>query len=287
MDTAVVLGACVNPTTIIRTINVGQSETFCLERNELLGTRASSRSITPTPLANVNFSLNPITHCVTFTGLANGNQNAAFIICDEFGICDTTYFYITVRTGLRVPVLRPDAKDDTATTTMGRPVVIYVLNNDSTYTNANTAPPVVTVLLNPQHGTATVNNWGQILFVPDANYCSATPDRMMYVVCNGRSCDTATVRINVQCPSIRVNNGFSPNGDGYNDTFVIEGLENYPNHKLQVFNRWGTEVYQAVQYKGSWEGNWDAINLPEGTYFYIIDLGDGSKPKSGYVQLQR
>ncbi|MEY4936781.1 MAG: hypothetical protein RIS64_3140 [Bacteroidota bacterium] len=145
----------------------------------------------------------------------------------------------------------------------------------------------MTVLLNPQHGTATVNNWGQILFVPDANYCSATPDRMMYVVCNGRSCDTATVRINVQCPSIRVNNGFSPNGDGYNDTFVIEGLENYPNHKLQVFNRWGTEVYQAVQYKGSWEGNWDAINLPEGTYFYIIDLGDGSKPKSGYVQLQR
>jgi gliding motility-associated-like protein/uncharacterized repeat protein (TIGR01451 family) len=287
MDTAVVLGACVNPTTVIRTLNVGQNETVCLERNELLGTRYTSRAISSIPLANVNFSLNPNNHCVTFTGLAVGNQNAAFIVCDEFGICDTTYFYITVRIGLRTPALRPDAKDDTATTTMGRPVVIYVLNNDSTYTNANTAPPVVTILLPPQHGTATVNNWGQVLFVPEANYCGATADRMMYVVCNGRGCDTAMVRINVQCPAIKVNNGFSPNGDGYNDTFVIEGLENYPNHKLQVFNRWGTEVYQAVQYKGSWEGDWDRISLPEGTYFYIIDLGDGSKPKSGYVQLQR
>jgi gliding motility-associated-like protein/uncharacterized repeat protein (TIGR01451 family) len=287
MDTAVVIGACVNPTTIIRTLNVGQSETVCLERNELLGTRYTSRVITSTPSVNVNYSLNPINHCVTFTGLAEGSQSAAYILCDELGICDTTYFYINVKTGLRTPTARPDAQDDTATTMQGRPVVIKVLGNDNTYTNAGTAPPVVTILLPPVHGDVTVNNWGQVLYVPETEYCGATADRMMYVVCNALGCDTAMVRIWIHCPTIRVNNGFSPNGDGVNDTFVVEGLENYPNHKVQVYNRWGTEVYRAVQYKGNWEGNWDNTNLPEGTYFYVIDLGDGSKPKTGYVQLQR
>jgi gliding motility-associated-like protein len=85
-----------------------------------------------------------------------------------------------------------------------------------------------------------------------------------------------------------VNNGFSPNGDGINDTFVIEGLDNYPSHKLQVFNRWGTEIYQTKEYyKGDWDGTWNNMPLPEGTYFYILDLGNGSKPKSGYVQIHR
>jgi gliding motility-associated-like protein len=287
MDTAVVLGACVNPSTVQRTINVGQSETFCLDRTELLGNRYTSRAISSIPIANVNYSLNPMTHCVTFTGLAVGSQTASFVMCDQYGICDTTYFAVNVRIGLRIPTNVPVAQDDSATTTMGRPVVINVLRNDATFTNAGTAPPSVTMLLQPQHGTVSVNNLGQILYMPDANYCGSVTDRLMYVVCNGRGCDTAMVRIWVQCPTVRVNNGFSPNGDGINDSFTIEGLENYPNHKLQVFNRWGTEIYNAVQYKGNWEGFWDNTNLPEGTYFYILDLGDGEKPKSGYVQIQR
>jgi len=87
--------------------------------------------------------------------------------------------------------------------------------------------------------------------------------------------------------------GFSPNGDGRGDTWDISGLLMHPNNSLIVYNRWGAQVYSArpVPFSG-WDGkpseggNLNEI-LPIGTYYYILDLGDGSEPKSGYVYLNR
>jgi len=66
--------------------------------------------------------------------------------------------------------------------------------------------------------------------------------------------------------------------DGENDDWTIEGIENYPNNEVIVFNRWGDEVYKASPYSN--EQPWDGTNsngkiLPEGTYYFIIryDLG--------------
>ena len=86
--------------------------------------------------------------------------------------------------------------------------------------------------------------------------------------------------------------GFSPNGDGVNDRFVIDGLENYPNNTFTVFNRWGNQVFQSSPYSNEWDGRWDKENragegLPIGTYFYILDLGNDTEPLSGYIYLNR
>jgi gliding motility-associated-like protein len=89
-------------------------------------------------------------------------------------------------------------------------------------------------------------------------------------------------------------NEFSPNGDGVNDLFVIEGLSSYPNNKIEVFNRWGNSVYKKVGYDNSWDGSSygrvtiDAERkLPVGTYYYALELGDGFAPKTGWVYINR
>ncbi|KAF2082282.1 PKD domain-containing protein [Flavobacterium sharifuzzamanii] len=96
--------------------------------------------------------------------------------------------------------------------------------------------------------------------------------------------DSATVSPNC----LKIYNEFSPNDDGQNDYFYIDCIERYPNNQLQIFNRWGNLVYYQKGYKNTWDGKAEgsAKTLPEGTYFYILDLGDGSKKTSGWVYLK-
>ena len=81
---------------------------------------------------------------------------------------------------------------------------------------------------------------------------------------------------------------FSPNGDGINDIFRIKGLEDYPDNRIEIINRWGNIIYIKAPYLNEWDGKTTAgKDLPEGTYFYIIDLNDGTKPQKGYIYLKR
>ncbi|MFT7606222.1 MAG: gliding motility-associated-like protein, partial [Saprospiraceae bacterium] len=80
--------------------------------------------------------------------------------------------------------------------------------------------------------------------------------------------------------------GFSPNGDGVNDFFYIEGIEAFPDSKLNIFNRWGNEVYNKEGYLNDWGGTWKNKLLPDGTYFYVLTDGNGHS-YSGYVQIHR
>jgi large repetitive protein len=93
---------------------------------------------------------------------------------------------------------------------------------------------------------------------------------------------------------IHVFNGVSRSKDGKNDVFYINCIENFPTNHVKIFNRAGTLVYEADGYdnidvyfdgksnKGlALMGN----NLPDGTYFYIVDKQDGSKPAAGYLEI--
>ena len=88
---------------------------------------------------------------------------------------------------------------------------------------------------------------------------------------------------------------FSPNGDGHNDTFVIENIEEYPINKLFVFNRWGEIVYTSEPYHNDWNGrmniNADIFGdeLPEGMYFYRFEyiIGDFLTRANGKIILKR
>ena len=87
--------------------------------------------------------------------------------------------------------------------------------------------------------------------------------------------------------------GFSPNDDGTNDLFVIRGITNYPNNTFVIFNRWGNKVYESSPYQNSWDGRSmfglrvGGNELPIGTYFYVLDLKDGSAIFKGTIYLNR
>lgn len=104
---------------------------------------------------------------------------------------------------------------------------------------------------------------------------------------------TSPFEIEIYHKDLHIPSGFSPNNDGINDMWVIRGLEEYPNHKIKVFNVWNTRVFESENYQNDWAGiNQTQIyfgdgRLPEGTYYYIFDLGNGKKPLKGFVFIKR
>ena len=83
----------------------------------------------------------------------------------------------------------------------------------------------------------------------------------------------------------------TPNGDGVNDTWIINGVSDYPDVEIQIFNRWGERVFYS---KGMYDSPWDGTttkgkDLPIGTYYFIIDLHDdrGTPPVTGPITIMR
>ncbi len=104
---------------------------------------------------------------------------------------------------------------------------------------------------------------------------------------------SATVNVTIMCDSINIPNGFSPNHDGTNDHFVIDGIESYPGNALFIYNRWGNLVYKQKDYDNKWEGtsNVNGVmygqELPNGTYYFILNLNNDEKPINGFVVIRR
>ncbi|SHF89982.1 conserved repeat domain-containing protein/gliding motility-associated C-terminal domain-containing protein [Mariniphaga anaerophila] len=111
-----------------------------------------------------------------------------------------------------------------------------------------------------------------------------------------------SVTVSVEQCDLVIPTGFSPNDDGIQDTWRIKCLERYPNARIEIFNRWGNRVFEKDNFgntdiHGSTDAWWDGYStqkltfgnekMPTGTYFYILDLKDGSKPLNGYLFLNR
>jgi len=86
---------------------------------------------------------------------------------------------------------------------------------------------------------------------------------------------------------LTIPNTFTPNGDGINDNWDIKNIGNYPNCKVDIFNRWGTRIYASAGYAVPWIGQYNGIPLPSGAYYYVIDLRNGQIPLSGWVTIIR
>ncbi|WP_047246003.1 T9SS C-terminal target domain-containing protein [Maribacter thermophilus] len=89
-------------------------------------------------------------------------------------------------------------------------------------------------------------------------------------------------------------NVFSPNGDGFNDYFEIQCIENFIDNTVTVYNRNGNKVFEAVNYQNNWDGiaNVGGVlnkgdHLPSGTYYYVIHLPELDRDVVGWLQLAR
>jgi gliding motility-associated-like protein len=107
--------------------------------------------------------------------------------------------------------------------------------------------------------------------------------QVIYTVINENECIDTLIRTVIVIKEVVVPNAFSPNGDGYNDLFVVKYLELFPNSELLIFNRWGNAIFSSADYKNDWEGE----NQPDGTYFFILTLGGTNQNFKGTIFLSR
>ena len=81
---------------------------------------------------------------------------------------------------------------------------------------------------------------------------------------------------------------YTPNADGANDVWELIDIDYFPKSSITIFNRWGDIVYEKTPYLNEWDGkNIAGDELPDGTYYYVIDLGNGHELYKGFVVITR
>lgn len=100
--------------------------------------------------------------------------------------------------------------------------------------------------------------------------------------------DDVTITISDQ---LTIPGSFSPNDDGTNDTWVIKGIDAFPDAQVTIFDRWGQQIFEAVGYSAakSWDGKHNGRNVTDGVYYYILDVRSDlyKEPFKGFVTVLR
>ena len=187
-------------------------------------------------------------------------------------------------------------------------VIIDIFDNDLFVPVCGTI-----TITQPEHGTVVINDNGTpndlsddfITYTPDQDYYGTDTFTYQICDCDGNCSNIATVTINIGAVfpacEVQVFNAISPDGDGINDVLVIWGLDCHPDNTVEIYNRWGVEVYKTTAYgsnnnyfRGISEGRVTVSQgeeLPVGTYYYIIEYLDTNtntrQQKTGYLYLNR
>jgi gliding motility-associated-like protein len=281
LDSVVVYATCLTNSRVEVALLKGQTKETCLDLSQMLGSRFKIEKMPPLS-KNVQFSLINGTSCILINALNGTDKDSMiYVVTDEFGIHDTTFIIAKVQ--VQLAVNQAKVFDDLVTTYKNKHIVLDVLKNDSLNSNQVT----MAIVKAPNFGKAYKTSDFRIFYEPQLDYCNnQKADELQYSICTTNGCDTAKVNILVLCDSLRFNTGFSPNNDGINDYFTIEGIELYPLSTLRIYNRWGVKVFQTTGYKNNWEGTFQGKHLPDGTYFYQLNTGRGAD-YTGYLQINR
>ncbi|SHF19446.1 gliding motility-associated C-terminal domain-containing protein, partial [Mariniphaga anaerophila] len=283
--------------------------------------------ITVTPVTSPNSGILEINTDGTFSFYPEndftGDVTFTYRICDDGtpSLCDEATVTIKIRTDIN------GIGGENANTTVGVDDAFYVEEgsvfesdvSQNDYDPEGDNQVNFTLLVPPSNGTMALFPNGTFSFEPYSGFTGN--DFFIYEVCDDgdpTACDRATAYIIVEEPAtdeeeggggeqepeceMFIPEGFSPNNDGINDYFNILCFDDYPNAKLEVYNRWGVLLYEQENYGnsddwGSVDAWWDGTSnrkwtvgkekLPMGTYFYILYLNDGSEPITGSVFLNR
>lgn len=84
---------------------------------------------------------------------------------------------------------------------------------------------------------------------------------------------------------VSLSNGFTPNGDGVNDTWELPGMEAYPEADIRIFNRWGGEIFYSKGYARPFDGTYQNRRLPVATYYFVIEPNNGRPTLKGSVTI--
>ena len=110
----------------------------------------------------------------------------------------------------------------------------------------------------------------------DPNQIGLNAGNYAVTVTDDNKCEqNLSISLENNCGTLGIYDVFTPNGDGQNDVWFIDGIENFPENELQIFDRWGRLVFNTKAYTGDWDGRAnDGTQLPMAAYFYILQLND-------------
>ncbi len=194
------------------------------------------------------------------------SSSGTYTLTEDNGACATTSAPVTVNV-IPTPVVSAGAD-------------IYVKEGETFSLNASGA---TNYLWTPTTGLSNVTI---------ANPTATATNSIEYIVTGSDGSNTCSstdaVKVFVE-RQINIPNAFTPNGDNNNDSWEIANIESFPKCIVEVFNRWGNLVWKSTGYSLQWDGSnfRNGESLPDGTYFYVIDLQSKiyTDPYTGYVQI--
>jgi gliding motility-associated-like protein len=117
-------------------------------------------------------------------------------------------------------------------------------------------------------------------------YQVSQPQMVNLMVTDVNGCQASQqIKVVDECPNIYIHNAFTPNGDGINDTWVIEGLDSDLTATVKVFTRYGTLIFNSNGYGTPWNGEYNNKKLPVGVYYYVITAKNGTQKFSGALTI--
>ncbi len=152
---------------------------------------------------------------------------------------------------------------------------------------ANVIVPVyssVTIGGNPTSFGAVSMTWSPGQYLDNANAFNPIASNTVNVVYTVTVTDfngcieSGTVTVEL-FPELNISNGFTPNGDGKNDTWIIDYISQFPDNTVEIFNRWGDIIFTSKGYSVPFDGKYKGSDLPVGTYYYVIKLNHPGYPK--------
>ncbi|MFB6305557.1 MAG: gliding motility-associated C-terminal domain-containing protein, partial [Flavobacteriales bacterium] len=177
----------------------------------------------------------------------NPQENTEYLFITENGVCSDTDT-ITVIT---LPLPDADAGDNATIT----------------------SDDIISIGGSPTGPSGSTFNWEPNTEIDDTTLAnpSVSPD--------------STVEYIVQVTDSRIQfpDGFSPNGDGTNDEWVIKNKDFFPFMEVEIYNRWGQRLYHSKGYDEPWDGTYNNEPVPAGTYYYVIHLNDNTVDKQVYT----
>ncbi len=120
-------------------------------------------------------------------------------------------------------------------------------------------------------------NWGIPGIGNSATANGLCPGEYMVEITDGRACTVQSVAavMDRRLPCMETRGTITPDGDGLNEAFIINCVEDFLDNRLFIYNRWGQLVYETIDYANDWRGvSNDGEQLPEGAYYFILEYND-------------
>lgn len=106
----------------------------------------------------------------------------------------------------------------------------------------------------------------------------------VFIIDANKCLDSATINVN---PKYKIPSFFTPNNDGFNDTWEIEGFHLFPRATAIIFDRYGKQLYIFNGGEKGWNGTYLGNPVTSDTYWYVVDFGNGIAPVKGSVTIVR